>query len=283
MFSAFASFLSNFVPKKDSPLEMKDVENIFDNAVQISEPECIEQDECWNDEGCFYKTGVITAMKDDFVLLDNKYICDMDKVAVKVKVGDKVNYLSYQLDRNKEQKVRKIMSLCDTMWEDEHHHQESSAKPEPTIKGQMMDKTIVGKVMRREGRIVFVEPHNIDFNLDNVRSDFIPLVGDWVSLNALVEVREDAADLNGQVLEVESVRPLRSKLQTGNVTTYNLNTEVGTIDRNTIFTKAVCEPGYVPCVGDKIVTDSIESDQGVCVWRSLTVVPLNQVYNKFFY
>ena len=282
MFSAFASFLSNFVPKNDSPLEMKDVENTFENAIQINVPESIAVNDYWNEESCFYKTGVITAVRDDYVLLDNKYICDIDKVAVSINVGDKVKYLAYQLDRNKEQKIRKIMSLCDSTWDDECQESATSAD-ETIIKRQMMDRTIVGKVMKREGRIVFVEPHNVTFNLDNVRSEFIPVVGDWVNINSLVEIREDAADLIGEVLEIESVRPSRSKLQIGNVTSYNLTTGVGTIDRNTIFTKVVCEPGYIPCVGDRVVTDSIESDQGTFVWRSLTVVPLNQVIHKFIF
>ena len=275
MISAIASFLNNFVSKNDPPMDMKDVDNLIANVRQENSVVLTKEDNYKNDEGCFYKSGIVTAMRDDFVLLDDKFVCDMEKVAIQIKVGDKVKYMAYQLDGNKEQKIHRILSVCDTSWDEEY--QEFLPKSDEPIKGQMISRKIVGKVMKREGRSVHVEPHDIVFSLDNVRSEFIPLVGDWLSIDSLVEVREEAADLNGEVLEVERIRPLRSKLHIGSVTYYNLCKGVGNIDRNTIFTKTVCEPGYIPCVGDKVVTDSIESDQGAFAWRSLNLVPLQQV------
>lgn len=283
MFSAVTSFFTNLVYKNYSPMNMADVDKILKDAERESiETSAVVTEDLPQQIGecCFYATGIVTAIRDEYVLIDNKYLCDIHRVAIEVKIGNKVRYLAYQLDKNKELKIHKIIDFADSTWDDDDddNNEQVLANLKATdsiVKGQMMNRTLVGKVMRREGRIVFIEPHNITFNLDNVRSEFIPIAGDWVNISSLVEVSADAADLNGEVLEVDSISPLRSNLHTGTITKYDVNTGVGNIDRTTIFTKTVCEPGYVPCEGDKIVTDSIESDQGPFAWRSLTIVPLS--------
>lgn len=285
MFSAVTSFFSSLVLRNDAAMDMEDVDRMLKNVEKenLEAKKEVEEIFCDYKDSCFYSTGIVSALREEYVLIDNKYLCDINRVSINVKVGDKVRYFAYQLDRNKEMKIHKIVDHCDSLWDDDNEENKIVKESEPIVKKQMMSRTLVGKVMKREGRSVFIEPHNINFNLDNVRSEFIPLAGDWVTVSSLVEVEANAADLNGEVLEIDSIAPLRSKLHTGLVTTYNVGTGVGVVDRTTIFTKGVCEAGYIPCVGDKVVTDSIESDQGAFAWRSLTIVPLSsKVINSLF-
>ncbi|KAL0117562.1 hypothetical protein PUN28_010398 [Cardiocondyla obscurior] len=140
----------------------------------------------------------------------------------------------------------------------------------------MISRSVIAKVMKRNGRIAIAEPNNICIDLHKVQSNFVPLIGDWLVLESLVELNKDSADLSGEILEVDKIKPLRSKLDVGVVSKYNSVTGVGVIDKRIIFHKNVCDQGYIPCIDDKVVSDSIESDQGQYNWRSVTVVPLIQ-------
>lgn len=91
-------------------------------------------------------------------------------------------------------------------------------------------------------------------------------------LNAVVEVNEDVCDLGGVVLDVEEIRPLRARLLTGFVTHWNQNSG-GAVDQYVYFTQDSCEPGYVPHLGDKVVVEAIETEQGKFTWRALKTVP----------
>lgn len=227
-----------------------------------------------NPEGCFYKTGTVTTITADCVIIDKLYMCESVNVNVdNLKVGDRIQYMAYQRDHSEEPRIRKITSIVDDNWDTEDVQTQSA----DLTQSQIMKRSIVAKVMRREGRQVFLEPVNVSLNLDKVKSTFIPYVGDWLQLESLVELDENSGDLGGEVLEVDNIRPLRSKLKVGNVSSWDSHSGVGAVDKDIVFNKGSCEPGYVPCVGDKVVTDCIESDQGMYTWRSLTVVPLVQV------
>lgn len=228
---------------------------------------------------CFYKTGKITLVRQDFVSIDDKYSCAKENVFVDdVKVGDAVNYLAYQMNDNEDIKVSKVLSLIDDSWGTCVDGSEDQVEIQ---KKDVLTKTIIGKVNRREGRRITVDPQKINVDLNNVSSNFIPYIGDWVKVTALVELDEESSDLGGQVLEVTHIEPSRSKLVVGVVTSFEPGRGQGLIDQTIIFSKKCCEAGYQPSIGDKVVTDSIESDQSIYSWRSLTVVPLFEVSNAF--
>ncbi|EZA47489.1 hypothetical protein DMN91_005067 [Ooceraea biroi] len=231
-------------------------------------------EEALNGEGCYYRTGSITKVATDYVLIDDNYMYEKnDDLSINLKVGDKVYYLAYLRDPNAEPKIRKIISvLDDESWDAVH------VKTKRAAHNQVIPRSIIARVTKREGRIAIVEPNNVRIDLSKVQSDFIPLIGDWLILESLVELSNSSTDLSGEILEVDRIKPLRSKLDVGVISKYDL--DVGIIDRQIIFHKQACEPGYIPCIGDKVVSDSIESDQGQYTWRSITVVPLNQAANK---
>lgn len=91
-------------------------------------------------------------------------------------------------------------------------------------------------------------------------------------IKADVEVNEDMCDSGGEVLDVEEISPLRSRILTGCITHWNQNGE-GVIDHNVYFSQDSCEPGYVPHLGDNVEIKAIESEQGKHMWRALTTVP----------
>ncbi|XP_029175331.1 probable RNA helicase armi [Nylanderia fulva] len=247
-----------------------------DAGADTEEEEYIEKKEALSEQGCYYKTGCITYVANDHVLIDDCYPFEKeDETTSNLKVGDKIYYSLYLRDTNAEPKVRKIIYVIDDTWDN------ANAKlNRDVIHKHMISKSIVAKVTKREGRIAFVEPNNIRIDLSKVQTDFIPLVGDWLTLDSLVELDRNSTDLSGEIIEVDKIKSLRSKLDVGVITKYDPRNEVGIIDKCVIFHKSVCEPGYIPCVGDKVVSDSIESDQGQYSWRSLIIVPLIQFSEK---
>lgn len=250
----------------------EDIDEVISCIERVKEMDVtVGETRALNEEGCYYKTGSVTQITVDYILIDNCYTYEkIDDSTNYLRVGDKIQYLLYLGDSKSEPKVRKIIYMTHDDWDN------PNIQLKDNFHTQMMPRSIVAKVTKREGRIAIVEPNNIRIDLHKVRSDFIPLIGDWLTIESLVELNDNSTDLNGEILEIDRIKPLRSKLDVGIVSKYNSETEVGIIDKHVIFHKRACDLGYIPCVGDKVVSDSIESNQGQYNWRSVTVVPLIQ-------
>lgn len=250
------------------------IENSEENTDVITEKE-----EKLDEAGCYYKTGCITQVTSDCIFIDDCLMYEKnDDSFNNLKIGDKIQYMAFLRDSDKEIIVKKIISVIDDQsWDNVYINSEE------VVHNQMISRSIIAKVTNREGRIAIVEPNNIHIDLSKIQSNFVPLIGDWLTLESLVELNDDSTDLSGEILEVDKITPLRSKLDVGVISKYNYETEVGIIDKQIIFHKRVCEPGYIPRVGDKVVSDSIESDQGQYNWRSLIVVPLSEVTTLISY
>ncbi|XP_011862621.1 PREDICTED: probable RNA helicase armi [Vollenhovia emeryi] len=256
-------------PEEDIDEVISRLEHI--NEIDVNVP--VRQTETLDKQGCYYRTGIVTRVSVDHILIDDCYMYEkIDGSTNKVELGDKVYYLLYLRDEKAQPKVGKIINVIDDSWDDSNVSTHNNT--------QLMQKSIVAKVIKREGRVVIVEPNNIRVDLHKVRSDFIPIIGDWVTLESLVELKDSSLDLNGEVLEVDRIKPLRSKLDVGVISEYKPGEGVGIINKQVIFHKPVCDAGYIPCIGDKVVSDSIESDQGRYSWRSVAIVPLTQISNK---
>ncbi|KOX70201.1 putative RNA helicase armi [Melipona quadrifasciata] len=187
--------------------------------------------------------------------------------------SDKVCYsLSMKRDNHEQKHKIKIISVINESWDDDAENSDVDI-----VKPQTLTRCIVGKVMERKNRLLIIEPSNVTVDLNKVESEFIPVIGDWLQLETEVEIDEVSYNLNGEILEIKKIQPLRSRLDVGTVTSFDLTKEIGVIGKDTVFNKRICESGYIPCVGDKVISDSIESDQGFYTWRSLTVVPVLQV------
>ncbi|XP_015114635.1 probable RNA helicase armi [Diachasma alloeum] len=273
MFSILNSLKSLFLPTPPPTPDLDCIISHFSKAVDTfglsSAPD--PEEASVPTTGCFYKTGTVTSIASESLLIDDVYFCDPTNCDVpNLQLGTKVHYLAYQKSPKDEIKVRRILSVYDNAWDS--FVEETQA---PVVQNQLMKKAIVAKVIRREGRLVFLDPLNITINLDSIDSTFVPYVGDWVRVECFVEVDEQSPDLGGVVLEVEKLQPLRSNLKIGIVSHFDARTGTGGVELDTIFSKVSCQPGYIPSVGDKVVCDCIESDQGKYTWRCLSVVPLH--------
>ncbi|XP_058797499.1 probable RNA helicase armi [Phymastichus coffea] len=280
------------------------------------------------DKGCFYKSGFITDISGDHVMIDEDYFCETkDIVPTDLKVRDEVYYMAYKKNKDSDIKIRKILYKIETTWDidDEEtpinyslpqnfnaKHEDTSQqrldfnhkvvivrdkinseKTVPTVpqikqvieKKDISTNIVIGKIIERKGREIFIQDSAckmICVNLDNVKSEFVPFIGDWVKLECLCEVNEDIINWQGEILEVEEMKPLRSLQKIGKVTEYNEESESGMIEKTIVFVKSVCLPGYVPRAGDKVVVYCIESDQGIGQrWRAVQVVPMEDVSQRY--
>ena len=248
--------------------EINDVIARIENAYA----EEAQKDKYFIKDDCYYKTGKITLVATDYVLVDDFYVCDRANISPNnLAVGDQVYYSVSRESRGEEHKIRKIVSVIDESWDD------VAAEPPPNpVDPQTLTKCIIGKVIERKNRLLTIEPDDISVDLNKVQSEFIPVIGDWLKLESEVEINEESYDLSGDILEIKRIQPLRSKLDIGTVSSYDPIKEVGVIGKDIVFTRRICDLGYIPCVGDKVISDSVESDQGIYTWRSLTVVPVIQ-------
>ncbi|XP_008556332.1 probable RNA helicase armi [Microplitis demolitor] len=276
MFSLLVNAAKYIWGKTDDEPNIDEIISRLENFNDDNNDPLLEENDNHNIEGCFYKNGIITSITADTILIDDRYICDVSNAPINnLEKGLKVHYLAYQVSED-DIKVRKIISIINDYW-DVNNDDSDVNKIE---KNQMIRKSIVCKVMKRDGRKVHLEPINTIIDLDKINSTFVPYRGDWVQVESLVELNEDSGDLAGEVLDISKIQPLRSTIKIGLITKYDSDKGVGNVDNNMIFSKVACQPGYIPYVGDKVVCDSIESDQGVFTWRCLTVVPLIQVVNS---
>ncbi|XP_043665275.1 RNA helicase Mov10l1-like isoform X1 [Vespula pensylvanica] len=279
MLSFMYNIINNVLRYKFSPQPEEDDINVVIAKLENAKDESTltsKYEEPYNKEGCYYKTGNVTFVNDDYILIDNRYMCDATSVLIgKPKVGDMVYYLAYKKNEDNDQKICKIISVIEESWDNTITVSQTNID-----KADILIRSIIGKVIRREGRKAFIDPNDICIDLDKINSEFIPVVGDWLKVESLVEVNENKTDLTGEILEISRIQPLRFKLDIDVITDYDPVKQYGTIGKSIVFNKAACESGYIPYVGDKVASDTIESDQGIYSWRSLSVVPLVQVSGK---
>ncbi|XP_029039267.2 probable RNA helicase armi [Osmia bicornis bicornis] len=276
MFSLIYNVIKYTMGYKSANTSDTDEINNVIARIESAHKEEIQEDEYLSNHDCCYKTGNITYISKDYVVVDHSHMCDRTNISVNnLKVGDTVQCLVSQNNHENEYKIQQIISMTDDSWDDVvTDPQRNIVEPKTLI------KCIVGKVIDRKNRLIIVEPKNISVDLNKVQSEFIPVIGDWLKLDAEVEINENSDDLNDIILKIQKIQPLRSKLDHGTVSSYDSIKEIGSIGKDIVFNKRICEFGYIPCVGDKVISDSIESDQGIYTWRSLAVVPLLQVPGK---
>lgn len=243
-----------------------------------------------DDVGCQDRSGIVTFLTDNYGLVDGKLYFNLDDYPREVRVGDCMTYIAYRLSVSDEWRIKKILFVENESW-----LEPQIVEPGAPVINKVLDtlvKNIVGKVHERNGREVTIVPDMITFSLDSVSSDFVPIPGDWIELEAVVQTNVygndssniDRCDDNGAaatpaadiVLQVNSIRPLRSRVHVGRVTHWDTRAFIGTVNTGILFTRDALDFGYIPTVGDQVVVDTIESDQKGFIWRALTVVSVRQ-------
>lgn len=135
----------------------------------------------------------------------------------------------------------------------------------------------ISKVIKREGRKLFLNPADLVLDLNTISSEFIPIVGDWLDVEVKAELNEDVADLSGSILEIVKIHPLRPRVVSGKITKWDKRAQTGLISGGIYFTRDVLESGFLPVIGDKVVGEAVESAQDNCLYRAIKVVPCENI------
>ena len=94
-------------------------------------------------------------------------------------MNDLVCYLAVKDETST--KLIKILSVLSSFWDSNEN--DACVKIESHSEDyNIVDRVIIGKVKCRDGRFVIIDPNNLKVNLDNVKSNFIPIPGDWVEV-----------------------------------------------------------------------------------------------------
>uniref|UniRef100_A0A1B6MT70 RNA helicase n=1 Tax=Graphocephala atropunctata TaxID=36148 RepID=A0A1B6MT70_9HEMI len=224
---------------------------------------------------CQHRVGVITELHDAHGYI--RHTGDKESAQIyfklkdgpeRLKVGDRVVYLAYKMSEHSSWVVSKILYVENEHW-DKSDDEEDVDMDRPVVKEECETayKHVIAKVTGRDGRTVLAG--NLQFCIDSVHIDFLPVQGDWLVLQSLVKT-EKAADT---VLVVERVTSLRSQQRDGRVSHWSGDTGQGIVDSEVVFGKDACESGYLPRVGDQVRVYCIESEQDQLTWRALRVVP----------
>lgn len=125
------------------------------------------------------------------------------------------------------------------------------------------DKSLVGIVEKFNGEFGTINGQ-IQFSLSDVSlEEYVPHVGDYVTL----EVRRVSG-----LLEGSSVKPLRIFQKEGQILA--VQQDHGYIDGDTFFMMTACCESYRPRKWDRVQTVVIESSQGKCSWRAISLSPV---------
>ncbi|KAK6623465.1 hypothetical protein RUM43_009317 [Polyplax serrata] len=225
---------------------------------------------------CVHKTGTVTYVGDEYGFIDNVIYFDLSKVVttLTLREGDEVAYMSYQKERSGEEAVFRIYALkCDSWEIGDKVVKEEDSQNEAEEEIAVMPMVMTGRVTQRRGRKLFIEPSNVWCNLEEIDSTYVPIEGDWVSLEASVAVNKEKVNMAGDVIEIKSLQPVLQKSNCGRITLWSESKQEGAIENQIYFHKIFCSSGYVPALGDDVFYEAIESDQGVYRWRALSISP----------
>lgn len=244
-------------PTSDSDISLENVYDVLNtDSTSEKEPNIIDNVDVL-EYSCYHRTGIVTSVCDNGILIDNKFLYSENSLGIAV--GTTVSYVCYT--DNNETKISNL-SIVDNEWNCVDSNEQRN----------WCYRTVLGKVVKRDKRNVYIDTDNIVVNLNNVNSEFIPIVGDWIELEVISEIDENVTDLCGNILKVHKINPLRHKVVEGNIKTWDVSTQTGTINFNIFFDRESLCVGYVPVLKDKVVAEIIESEQSKCTWRALKVL-----------
>lgn len=136
-------------------------------------------------------------------------------------------------------------------------------------------RVVYGQVVDRRNALVTVRlenDSNFVVDLNTVRSDFVPIIGDHIYMDCQVQTDDTFVDSVGEILDVHQISPAISKTEKGTITTVNNDTKTGIINRKYFFHFNALDSNYKhPRVDDIVVADIIESDQGKLLYRCLKI------------
>nr|CAD7447578.1 unnamed protein product [Timema bartmani] len=293
LWNASAGHLLGYVAEKPLPATEVDIDTVLkairedkfvDNVASLDVNDANENicAEITSKNSCQQRIGVVTLVHQHYGFIDKDLYFDFDIYpSHEFRVGDCVKYLAFRKSEQHTWKVQKIYYILNESWDENDDEDENKNDAEveeftKVIPRQSHTRQIVTQVLDRKEREVICSD-KIKFDLNSVASEFSPLVNDWIIVEGIVEVDETVTDFSGELLHIESISALRSRILDGSVTQLDANGE-GIIQNEVFFMKHCCETGYIPSVGDFVRVQAIESHQGRLLWRALTVVLLKAAH-----
>ncbi|XP_053674627.1 probable RNA helicase armi [Anopheles nili] len=257
------------IQRKIRYLEQQLEESKDDNAHSSSQT----VQEIMEPTDCFKKSGTITEMKADFFVIDGIYfvpkaLLKNNPIAKHIEENARLEFLAYnKVDPSSGEtitKVIKILRILDGLWNDESDWNKPS-NVNPTMYYKNNRRREPGKVIAKENENVTVETDAGDpicVNIDKTPVTFVPVLGDYVTLDCIVQMDQDFVDFKGEVLDVVGIEPSRIVTDTGVVTMIEPEGgEIRTTANGTfIYQTEVLMNGYRPMNGDRVSFKAIENE-----------------------
>ena len=229
-------------------------------------------------------SGSVTQMFSGHGLIDGEVYFSENVVlgAHHIQVGDKVSVVARQQFEDGGW-VAESVTVVESTWEKEGEEVPIVATGE------------VGKVTHfRDGEGIINK--NISFDISVCHEGYIPHVGDWVAVELdTSDLNDSSADNTQQTYDeygfetqtntkdrfsyAASVMPLREWSFEGTITA--AMADHGYVDEEVYFRRDACLKGYWPRKWDTVKVGAIESTQGKCGWRAVSIVPTSRDSSAF--
>lgn len=246
---------------------------------------------------CFKQNGKITYVDASYGLIDGNIRFEANSFVKipHIKIGDQVSYLAYKYSDDLPIKIISIDEILQEVWNNEKEQDflvekiieelenGSITKPEPTEYYNVSNKSFMGVITNKKENEVSVKIHDADeenFSLDVVKSQFVPKIGDFVTLICSVQRDETFLDCFGKIISIDAVCPTNTKQAKGQITFVNSKYD-GFIDDKILFNSDSLELGLRPQLRDKVIIDCIEGNyDDKFYWRCLRVVKDKDFYTS---
>lgn len=234
MFSWISSY---FWPQKTiEDKELEEAFSILEKAAAETLNDEPAEEQSLPEFMCSYKTGYITVANPPFFVIDDLYSIESD--LENLEIGVQVSFVVH-LDGGKV--LVSNVAVLDNEW----------GCPQEINKSKgWCKRTLLTKVVSREGRKLSVSPGDAVVDLDAVEAEFIPIVGDWVELSVKCTIDETVSDLFGDIVAIEKMRPVRPRVLKCRVISWNAKTNIGVLTDNIFFNNESFDANVEPVVGE---------------------------------
>lgn len=258
MWSFLTSFFGNKINSHD--LSLENACSLLVHSPETSRENVTENSKESVEKNTFLtQTGRVTNIVDNKIFIDDFFTCDTSLIQFEVELGDEVIFEVLVSEGKK--KIVKV-SAIDSEWDISEN------------KNQLWNnRIIICKVDKRIDRKLYLFPGDIEVDLNNASVEFLPIVGDWLELDVKCTINENSVNLLGNLIEINSISPVRSHVVSGTISSWNSEQNTGLINKNIFYNLHSLSCGYNPVLGDRVVVQVIESEQNRCCWRALQVIP----------
>lgn len=219
-------------------------------------------------------------MVDHLLFFDPNHQISSSIKTTDLRIGCIVEYLAHRLSDDIPVRIVRIVEVVYNDWEKPSEERtrelvEDLRHQQPQV-FSTSHRSMHGEVIGRRKQFVSIQLDNgetEDIDLEAVRTNFVPRIGDLVVLDCVVQADPSFGDMTGQVVEVVGLNPTRAKCEEGLVTSLDADGG-GVVSRMYSFRPDTLDREYLrPQKGDRVTVEAIEcSMQSQYAWRCVKVV-----------